>query len=56
MLRNPPADAGDTGDVGLTPGLGRVPGVGSGTHSSILVWEVLNSLLLFGLLILHQST
>ena len=30
MLTNPPAIAGDTGDVGLTPGLGRSPGVGNG--------------------------
>ena len=30
MLTNPPASAGDTGDVGLTPGLGRSPGVGNG--------------------------
>ena len=30
MLTNPPASAGDIGDVGLTPGLGRSPGVGNG--------------------------
>ena len=30
MLTNPPANAGDIGDVGLTPGLGRSPGVGNG--------------------------
>ena len=27
----PPADAGDTRDVGLMPGLGRSPAVGNGT-------------------------
>ena len=26
MVKNPPADAGDIGDVGLIPGLGRSPG------------------------------
>ena len=28
--KNPPANAGDTGDVGLIPGLGRSPGGGKG--------------------------
>ena len=43
MVKNPPADAGDTG---LTPGSGRSPGEGNGNHSSIfahtsiLVWEI----------------
>ena len=27
---NPPASAGDAGDEGLIPGLGRSPGVGNG--------------------------
>ena len=26
MVKNPPVSAGDTGDVGLIPGLGRSPG------------------------------
>ena len=26
MVKNPPANAGDTGDGGLIPGLGRSPG------------------------------
>ena len=26
MVKNPPADAGGAGDVGLIPGLGRSPG------------------------------
>ena len=30
MVKNPPAFAGDTGDVGLIPGLGRSPGGGHG--------------------------
>ena len=30
MVQNLPADAGDTGDTGLVPGLGRSPGVGNG--------------------------
>ena len=29
-VKNLPANAGDTGDVGLIPGLGRSPGVGNG--------------------------
>ena len=30
MVKNPPANAGDTGDAGSIPGLGRSPGVGNG--------------------------
>ena len=30
MVKNPPANAGHTGDVGLTPELGRSPGGGHG--------------------------
>ena len=30
MLKNPPANAGDTGDVGSIPGSGRTPGEGNG--------------------------
>ena len=40
LVKNPPANAGDTGDVGLIPGLGRSPGVGQATHSSILAWRI----------------
>ena len=29
MVKNLPANAGDSGDVGLIPGLGRSPGVGN---------------------------
>ena len=39
VVKNLPANAGDTGDTGLIPGLGRSPGVGNGTHSRILAWE-----------------
>ena len=34
MVRNPPANSGDTGDGGL------IPGSGISTHSSILAWEI----------------
>ena len=30
VVKNPPANAGDTGDTGLIPGLGRPPGGGDG--------------------------
>ena len=30
MVKNPPANAGDAGDVGSIPGLGRSPGEGNG--------------------------
>ena len=30
MVKNPPASAGDTGDSGLIPGLGRTLGGGNG--------------------------
>ena len=30
MVKNLPANAGDSGDVGLIPGLGRSPGGGNG--------------------------
>ena len=30
MVKNAPANAGDAGDVGSIPGLGRFPGVGNG--------------------------
>ena len=30
MVKNPPANAGDTRDLGLIPGLGRSPGGGHG--------------------------
>ena len=30
MVKNPPANVGDSGDAGLIPGLGRSPGGGTG--------------------------
>ena len=38
MVKNPPANEGDTRDAGLIPGLGRYPGVGNGNplHYSCL--------------------
>ena len=32
MVRNPPANAGDAGDMGSIPGLGRSPGGGNGNR------------------------
>ena len=40
MVKNLPANAGDTRDLGLIPGSGRSPGVGNATHSSILAWKI----------------
>ena len=40
VIKNVPANAGDTGDAGSIPGLERSPGVGNGTHSSILAWKI----------------
>ena len=37
VVKNLPASA---GDVGAIPGLGRSPGVGMATHSSILAWRI----------------
>ena len=34
--KEPPANAGDIKDMGLSPELGRSPGEGNATHSSIL--------------------
>ena len=41
LVKNPPENAEDTGDMGSVPGLGRSPGVGNGNHSSILAWRIL---------------
>ena len=30
----------DAGDLGLIPGLGRSPGEGNATHSTILAWRI----------------
>ena len=39
-VQNPPAYAADARDVGLIPGLGKSPGIGSGTPYSILAWKI----------------
>ena len=40
MVKNLLANAGDTRNVGLNSWLGRSPGVGMATHSSILAWRI----------------
>ena len=40
MIKNPPANSGDVRDADSIPGLGRFPGGGNATHSSILAWEI----------------
>ena len=40
MVKNPLANAGDAGDKGSVPGLGRSPGGGMATHSSIFDWRI----------------
>ena len=39
MVKNLPANAGDTGDVGLIPGLGRPPGGENGNPLQYPCWE-----------------
>ena len=34
------SNAGDAGDMGLIPGLGKSPGEGNAAHSSILAWRI----------------
>ena len=40
VVKNPPANAGDTRDVGSSPWAGRSPGGENGNHSSILAWKI----------------
>ena len=40
VVKNPPADSGDAGDIGSIPELGRSPKKEMATHSSILAWEI----------------
>ena len=47
MLKNPPDNAGATGDMGLIPGLQRSPGGRNGF--SILDWKILGTEELAGL-------
>ena len=39
VVKNLPAHAGDTRDMGSIPGSGRYPGVVNGNHSSVLAWK-----------------
>ena len=41
MVKNLPANAGDTRGVGSISGSGRFPGEGKATHSSVLAWDML---------------
>ena len=40
MVKNPPANAGNTEDVGSVPGSGRSPEEEMATHSGSLGWEI----------------
>ena len=40
MVKNPPVNAGNTGDVGSVPGSGRSPEEEMAIHSSILGGEI----------------
>ena len=40
VVKNPPAKAGDMRDAASIPGLGRSPGGGMATHSSVLAWRI----------------
>ena len=39
VVKNLPASAGELRDAGPIPGLGRIPGRGQASHSSILAWK-----------------
>ena len=39
VVKNPPANAGDAGDMGSIPGLGRSPGEGNGNPLQYSCWE-----------------
>ena len=43
QVKNPPANAGDSGDVGSIPGSGRSPGERNGNPSSIVAWKIPHS-------------
>ena len=40
VVKSPPANAGNTGDLGSIPGSGRSLEEEMPTHSSILAWEI----------------
>ena len=48
VVKNPPANVGDSGDLGLTPGLEDPPEEGIAAHPSILAWRVLGQRSLAG--------
>ena len=39
VVKNPPANVGDAGDVGLIPGSGRSPGGGNGNPLQYSCWD-----------------
>ena len=41
VVKNLPANAGDTRDTGSVPGLGRSPGGGNGNPLQYLAWRIL---------------
>ena len=40
VVKNLPANAGDAGDTGSIPGLGRYPGVGNGNPLQYSCWKI----------------
>ena len=40
MIKNKPANAGDTGDMRLIPWSERSPGVGNGSLLCVLAWKI----------------
>ena len=40
MVKNLPENEEDVKDMGLISGLGRAPGEGNATHSSVLAWRI----------------
>ena len=40
VVKNPPANAEDLGDMGSIPGSGRSPSESMATHSNILAWRI----------------
>ena len=40
VVKKPPANTGDGGDIGSIPGLTRSPEEGMATHCSILAWRI----------------
>jgi len=40
VVKNLPADSGDSGDASSVPGSGRSPAGGNGNYSCILAWKI----------------